>query len=261
MHGLTPGCFQVTIAGEGERTLAAVDAFHPHITVIFDPVSVPVALGDLPGRSLGVLVAGKPQEDGAVRMDALDRLVSFDPALTGTPIGGREVWRAVPPPVSDALFQPVRPLHDTPCVMSLGRSSVRREEMLMGAKHHHDLLQVIHGVSGTTLAELLGAYDVGVYVASSSGDGFGQQVGLHLAAGQLLLSEPLMPAHGLEADIDYLQVNSPQALMWVLDRLARFPEMYQRIRVRGRLKAEQYRASRMFARLAHDLLADISAFG
>jgi hypothetical protein len=37
--------------------------------------------------------------------------------------------------------------------------------------------------------------------------------------------------------------------------------MHQRIRVRGRLKAEQYRSSRLFARVVHDLLADVSAFG
>jgi hypothetical protein len=84
---------------------------------------------------------------------------------------------------------------------------------------------------------------------------------MHLASGQLLLAEALRPEHGLERNIDYLQVESPDGLKWVLDRLRRFPEMHQRIRVRGRLKAEQYRASRLFARLTHDLLADLTAFG
>jgi hypothetical protein len=37
--------------------------------------------------------------------------------------------------------------------------------------------------------------------------------------------------------------------------------MHQRVRVRGRLKAEQYRSSRLFARVAGDLLADVAAFG
>jgi hypothetical protein len=47
----------------------------------------------------------------------------------------------------------------------------------------------------------------------------------------------------------------------VLDRLGRFPEMHARVRVRGRLKAEQYRASRLFGRLMHDLRRDVAAFG
>ena len=42
----------------------------------------------------------------------------------------------------------------------------------------------------------------------------------------------------------------PNELVWVLGRMSRFPEMHHRIRVRGRMKAEQYRASRTFARLA-----------
>jgi hypothetical protein len=133
--------------------------------------------------------------------------------------------------------------------------------MLIPVKHRHDLLQVVHGVSGEALRELLCEYDVGVYVPPEPGGGFGSQVGMHLAAGHLLLAEALTPAHGLERNIDFLQVDSADGFVWVLDRLHRFPEMHQRIRVRGRLKAEQYRASRLFKRLTHDLLTDVSAFG
>jgi hypothetical protein len=262
MHGLIPERFQMTGTGDAERTLGAVDAFQPHIAVIFDPPSVPVdALPAVPGVTLGVLVAGVPEQGAARAMDSLDRLVSFTPALTGARIGSSEVWRAIPPPVSDLLYGEVHPLHRAPRAISIGRSSAHRETMLMPVKHHHDLLQVIHGVSGEPLGELLREYDVGVYVSSGTGGGFGHQVGVHLAAGHLLLSEDLAPAHGLERNIDYLHVGSPDGLVWVLDRLARFPEMHHRIRVRGRLKAEQYRASRIFSRLAHDLLADVAAFG
>ena len=208
-----------------------------------------------------MLVGGLPAEGSARALEGLDRLISFRPALTGATLGAAELWRAIPPPVSDALFAPVRPLHGVPLVISIGAASAHREEMLMSAKHHHDLLQVIHGVSGEPLAELMGECDVGVYVAPESGGGFGLQVGMHLAAGQLLLAEELIPAHGLERNIDYLHFDSPDGLAWMLERLGRFPEMHQRIRVRGRLKAEQYRASRLFARLTHDLLADVAAFG
>jgi hypothetical protein len=261
-HALTPARFETANSGGIERTLAAVDAFRPHVSVIFDPPSVPVdALRALPGVTLGVLVAGAPAGPPAQALDGLDRLVCFDPALTGARSGAGEIWRAIPPPVSDLLYGEVRPLHRAPRAISLGRSSAHRELMLTPAKHHHDLLQAIHGVSGEPLGELLGEYDVGVYVACEPGGGFGHQVGVHLAAGQLLLSEELTPMHGLERNIDYLQVDSPDGLVWLLDRLGRFPEMHQRVRVRGRLKAEQYRASRLFARLTHDLLADVAAFG
>jgi hypothetical protein len=241
---------------------AALERFGPHVTVLFDPPSLPAQLltAEL-GVTLGVLVGGVPDPGQAGATGALDRLVAFDPALTGTSIGGRAVWRAIPPPVSDDLFADVSQGHRTPRAMSIGRSSPHREAMLMPAKHHHDLLQVIHGVAGEALAELLCEYEVGVHIPPQPGGGFGQQVGVHLAAGQLLLAEQLFPAHGLERNIDYLHVDSPAGVVWALDRLARFPEMHHRIRVRGRLKAEQFRASRLFGRIVHDLLLDVAAFG
>jgi len=258
---LTPACFPI---GDGHDTTAAVAeiaAFEPHATVVLDPVGLPALALDAAGISLGVLPGGLPSAEEADLLNAFDRLVSFAPAQTGRLAGQQKLWRAIPPPVSDALFQDVRPLHGAPRVMSMGRSTPHREEMLLPAKHHHDLLQLIHGVSGALLIELLTEYDVGVYVAPKAGGGFGQQVGTHLAAGQLLLSESLRPTHGLEHNIDYLHVRDAQDLVHVLDRLGRFPEMYQRIRVRGRMKAEQYRSSRLFARVIHDLIADVSTFG
>jgi hypothetical protein len=261
-HGVLPECFSTSGPDGLEETLAALDGFRPDVTVIFDPLSVPIeACERVPGITLGIIVAGVSEAQQERTLDGLDRLLSFMPSLTGTRIAGSEVWRAIPPPVSDALFSEVRPLHHSPRAMSIGRSTPHREAMLMPAKHHHDLLQVIHGVSGRPMIELLEEHDVGVYVAREPGGGFSQQIGVHLAAGHLLLAEPLSPVHGLERDIDYLQFDSPEGLVWMLDRLGRFPEMHQHARVRGRLKAEQYRASRLFARVAHDLLADVSAFG
>ncbi len=261
-HALSPRWVPAGGAFDIDKPLAVLDDFQPHVTVVFDPLGMPAeSLRELPGLTLGVLVGCAPAGEAVPALGCLDRIVSFRPALTGAPIADGRVWRAIPPPVSDALFAEVRPLHDRPRVMAVGRSTAHRERMLMLAKHHHDLMQVIHGVSGASLIELLGEHDVGVYIAPEAGGGFGQQVGMHLAAGQLLLAETLVPAHGLERNIDYLHIDSAEELMWVLDRLGRFPEMHQRIRLRGRLKAEQYRASRVFGRVVHDLLADIAAFG
>lgn len=233
------------------------------VTVVLEPLSYPAAeLERLPGTTLGVLTErGGAHEEGESRARALDRVVSFDPALTGQVVAGAKIWRAIAPPVSDRLFADVRPLHGRPRAMSIGSWSEHREAILMPVKHRHDLMQVIHGVSGEELVRLLGEYDVGVYVPRRSGAGFAQQVAMHLAAGQLLLSGSLAPSHGLEQDIDYLYCRSSEALVWVLDRIARFPEMYQRIRVRGRMKAEQFRASLLFARILQDLMLDVAVFG
>jgi hypothetical protein len=261
-HSLDPRDFPVDGGSLSTDELRELDGFGPQITVVFDPPALGAeSLAALPGVRLGVLVGDTPAAEAAPAVRALDRVVSFRPALTGTAIPGGRVWRAIPTPVSDGLFGEVRQLHGRPRVMAIGRSTEHREWALMPAKHHHDLLQVIYGVTGTALIELLRDYDVGVYVSPGSGGGFGAQVGIHLAAGHLLLAGTLAPLHGLERNLDYLHFDSPQELVWVLDRLGRFPEMHQRIRFRGRLKAEHYRASRLFARIAFDLLADVAAFG
>ncbi len=259
---ISPTCFRFEELSELARSSTVVADLKPDVTVVFDPALVPAEmLRELPGLTLGVLVGGPPTGYAAEAVGTLDRVVSFIPAFTGELIGAGEVWRAIPPPVNDALFAEVRPTHGKPRAMAFGRSTPHRERMLMPAKHHHDLLQVIHGVYGGALAELLADYDVGVYIPSELWARFGPQVGIHLAAGQLLLAEALAPTHGLEQNIDYLQIDSPEDVARVLERLERFPEMYYRIRVRGRMKAEQYRASRVFSRVAYDLFADVAAFG
>jgi hypothetical protein len=50
--------------------------------------------------------------------------------------------------------------------------------------------------------------------------------------------------------------------LWhAVEMLGRFPGLWHRVRVRGRMKAEQFRASRVWPRLLHDALADVGAFG
>ena len=263
--GYSAHCMPVVAGADSEELVHAVRSIAPAVTVIFDPTCVsPDTLRQLPGATLGVLVSdlpGEPDARVAAAADALDRLLSFRPHLTRRRVGSTRMWRAAPPPVSDLLFGEVRALRARPRVMTIGRATPHREHVLLPTMHHHDLLQVVHGVGGETLLELLSDYDVGVYVPPEPGPGVGAQVGIHLAAGHLLLAHALKPEHGLERDIDYLDFRSAEELVTMLDRLGRFPEMYQRIRVRGRMKAEGFRASRLFGRLAHDLLHDVAAFG
>jgi len=259
INGLRADLFPAGQGQDPQALVAALSAFRPDVTVLFDPPSLPPqALEPDLGVTLGVLVRGVRDVPA---IGPLDRIISFDPALTGSRVAGHRVWRAIPPPVSDSMFAEVSISHRAPRAMSIGSASAHREAMLTPAKHHHDLLQLVHGVTGAPLSELLSEYEVGVHIPVERGGGFGQQAAVHLAAGQLLLSEQLLPAHGLERNIDYLHVDSPAGVVWALERLARFPEMHHRIRVRGRLKAEQFRASRLFGRLVHDLLLDVAAFG
>jgi hypothetical protein len=75
------------------------------------------------------------------------------------------------------------------------------------------------------------------------------------------VSEPLSPTHGLEPGIDYVEVRHPQDLLRAIERIRHYPDLYRRVRIRGRRKAEAFRASRVYPRLLHDLFLDLEVFG
>jgi hypothetical protein len=168
----------------------------------------------------------------------------------------------VPLPVADRFYRPVEAMHVPPRVLFVGRSTEHREHMLAPAKRHlPDLLHLAFGADAEDLEELLDAHDVGVNLHNQTYLSFENRVCLHLAAGHLVISEPLSPQHGLEHGLDYIPVGTPDGLAHCLEMLRRFPRMWHSVRVRGRQKAEQFRASHVWPRLAADLYDDLAAFG
>jgi hypothetical protein len=262
-----------------ERMLASVEAFRPHAVVVFRPEIVPAGLfARLRAKTLGFLTEPLPRESdgtGTVHEDLarrlwelehvdpanFDRVVSFDPHIAATAQAAVPVWRSVPLPVADRYYADVRPLRGRRQALFVGRSTPHREWMLTTAKHDHDVLHLAFGVDADDLETLMREHDVAINVHNQRYLSFENRVCLHLAAGHLVLSEPLDPTHGLEKGLDYVEIDTPDFLHWQLEQLARFPALHHRVRVRGRLKAELYRASRVYPRLVADLFADVAAFG
>jgi hypothetical protein len=133
--------------------------------------------------------------------------------------------------------------------------------VLIPAKHEHDVVHYTHGLRDEALRDVLAATDIGIALHAQLPHGFPSQAPLHLAAGQLLLSERLDPACGLEAGIDFLEIHSREHLLTLLTQLRLRPDAYERVRQRGRLKAEEHRASRVWPRIVGDLLQDLRVFG
>ena len=90
---------------------------------------------------------------------------------------------------------------------------------------------------------------------------FENRVCVYTAAGLVVVTEPLSPTHGLEPGIDYLEVRGPDELMSLLFDVRRDIEAYRRVRVRGRAKAERFRASRVYPELVADLIRDVATYG
>jgi hypothetical protein len=190
-----------------------------------------------------------------------DRVVAFDPLLLESSNDLVRIWRSLPLPVADRYYGPVRPMTAAPRLCFVGRSTPHREAYLVEVKHQLDILHLAFGVDADMLETVLDTHDVTVNLHNEDYESFENRVCIHMAAGHLVISEPLNPRHGLEPGIDYIEIRTPEDLMEVLLPMQRWPGTHDRVRARGRMKAEQFRASAVYPRLVHDLLVDLGAFG
>ena len=257
--------------------LARLAELAPDVVVVFRPEILPAgALDGVRALTLGFNTeplprgdAGEAHPDQLWRLSELaetdtaqfDRIVTFDPLSARAAPADLDVWRSIPLPVDDRLFAPVRPAAARPRVTFVGYSTDHREAWLVDAKHHFDVLHIAHGVSGQKLRDLFDRTDVALNLHGHPYPSFENRVCLHLAAGHLVISEPLSPLHGLEPGIDFLEVRSPHQLLLAVQRLRSASGLHDAVRRRGRRKAEQFRASRVWPRVVADLACDVAAFG
>jgi hypothetical protein len=256
---------------------SALDAFAPHAVVVFRPEIVPEhAFDGLRAATIGFLTEPIPRTTGrrahpdlqrrradlqAADRGNFDRIVAFDPLIVPAAESVLPVWRSLPIPVADRMFAAVPAPNGAPRVGFVGRSTPHREAFLAAPKHELDVLHVAFGLHGAELDRFMRELDVAINLHNEPYPSFENRVCLHLAAGHLVISETLSPTHGLERGIDYVEISEPDELLSALRTAVRHPEAYQRIRVRGRRKAELYRASRVWPRLVADCFADIAASG
>jgi hypothetical protein len=262
---------------DAESMLARVRAFGPDVVIVFRPEILPAGVfADLRVPVVGVLTEPIPRTRGhrahpdlrrrrfalaAMDPGNLDRLVAFDPLIVPTADERMRVWRSLPLPVADALFAPVREPSPAPSILFVGRSTEHRERFLARVKAELDVVHAAFGIDTGELARLMGEHDIALNLHNEPYPSFENRVSLHLAAGQLVVSETLSPTHGLEPDLDYLEFSEPKQLVAILHAAVAHPRAYTRVRVRGRRKAEAFRASHVYPQLIDDLFADLRAFG
>jgi hypothetical protein len=272
--GVAPAFVDFRAGGAAGELRAALRAAAPHVVVVLGADIAPGGvLAEVPAATLGVVTQTVPRPAGGTNGDLeaapapalgpiadYDRVLACDPAVVRLERGAA-VWRSAPLPVDDRIYSSVRPMRQPARALFLGESTDYRERFLIQAKHEYDVLHYAHGLWGDALREVFGKVDVGLNVHRDRRPRFEPRVLLHLAAGHLLLSEPLSPLHGLEPEIDFIPVDRADELRAVLGQLARRRDQHDRMRLRGRAKAEDYRASRVWPRLIGDLLDDLAAFG
>jgi hypothetical protein len=274
--GVEPVFLDFKPGGPVAPLLQALDALAPDVVLVFRPDLMPSgALAGVPGVIVGYLTEPLPRPGGRYHPDLdsrmrnlrqldtanFDRIVSFDPLVAATVAEVAPVWRSLPIPVADRLYAPPRRASGPPRVLFVGHSTAHRESFLGAIKRDFDCVHLAHGIGGDRLIEFMGEADIGINLHNEPYPSFENRVSLYLAAGLLVLSEPLSPRHGLLPGTDYVEAAQP-SLMWELVlRIARTPDAFATVRWAGHRRAQRFRASRVYPALVRDALADVALWG
>ncbi len=274
--GLDPVFIDFRAAAPAEPLLAKLGELDPDVVLVFRPEIIPPGLFEgLRAMTIGYLTEPLPRDGGSDHPDLrarmwwleqvdagnFDRIVSFDPLIAETAASVLPVWRSLPIPVADSLFMDVRPRARPPRLLFVGRSTEHREELLAPVKRSYPIVHVAHGLFGDPLTRFLRAADVQLNLHNNPYPSFENRVCVALAAGHLVISERLSPRHELRAAVDYLEVDTPDALLELIDRLACEPGAFSEVQHAGHRQAGRFRASLVYPQLVRDALHDLAVQG
>jgi hypothetical protein len=274
--GVEPHFFDYRFGIDPDPLAGALRELDPDVVLVFRPEIIPAGTFDrLRAVRAGFLTEPLPRPGspshpdldrrlddlGRIHSASFDRIVSFDPVIVPTVEQLVPVWRTMPIPVADRYFAPVAPPRERRRTLFTGRSTAHRESILGPAKHEFELAHLAHGVTDERLIDFLRDSDAGVNLHNEDYPTFENRVCVYLAAGLLLLSEPLSPEHGLVPGSDFIEVHDADELYSGLAAFHEDAEAFRPLRERGRRKAERFRASFAYPRLVQDLLRDVQLFG
>jgi hypothetical protein len=143
-------------------------------------------------------------------------------------------------------------------MLFIGRPTDHRERLLAPLKRHHPIVHIGHGLYGEQLLSFFARTDVQLNLHNNPYPSFENRVCIALAAGHLVVSEPLSPEHDLQAGRHFLEIDSPEALLAVAQKLARDPDAYADVQAAGHEQAERFRASRVYPQLVREALTDVA---
>lgn len=274
--GLEPAFVDFRQGASAQRLVAALRGLDPDVVLVFRPEIIPAGLFDgLRAVTIGYLTEPLPRDGHRTHADLrsrlgwlsgvdagnFDRIVSFDPLIADTAGKVLPVWRSLPIPVGDEVFMDARPRHAPPRLLFVGRSTHHREALLAPVKARHQIIHIGHGLFGRALLRFLADADVSLNLHNHPYPTFENRVCVALAAGHLVVTEPLSPSHDLQPGRELLQIDGPESLATAVDELAGNPDAHLDIQRRGRAAAERFRASVVYPALVRDAITDVAAHG
>jgi len=248
-----------------------LESWAPDVLVMFRPEIVPPAtFHGLRAVRIGYLTEPLPRGEARTahpdlrqrlnwlkEMDPanFDLIVSYDPLIAATASEVFPVWQSQPLPVADFLFGEPQTVHGDEPVLLIGRPTPARERWLAQLRPHREIRHIGHGLHGEALAKVLKNNPIHINLHNNPYPTFENRVAIALAAGQLVISEPLSPDHGLRHEKELVIVDDPAELPALSERLRDEPQHFSALSRAGRAAAEQFRASVVFKRLVEEALA------
>jgi len=251
--------------------LAELARYDPDVVLVFRPEIVPEGLfAGLRAVRIGYLTEPLPREHGVEHEDLrqrlwwleqvdpsnFDRIVCFDPLIAQTASGVLPVWRSLPIPVADSVYADVKERAKPPRMLFVGRPTPHREAVLQPLERGHRIVHIGHGVHGERLLRFFARADVQLNLHNNPYPTFENRIMLALAAGHLVISEPLSPQHGLSDGTHYLEARNPERFLELADALLADPDAFSEVQLAGRALAEEFRASRVYPELIRAALAE-----
>lgn len=276
VDGVNPAFLDFRALAPPEPLIAKLHDLDPDVVMVFRPEIVPPGLfSSLRATTIGYLTEPLPRGKGSDHQDLrsrmrdleevdatnFDRIVSFDPMIAETAASVLPVWRSLAIPVGDSLFMDLHERARPPRLLFIGRSTEHREELLAPVKRDHPIAHIGHGLFGERLVRFLKRADIQINLHNNPYPTFENRVCVALAAGHLVISEPLSPQHGLEPAVHYLEVETPEQLLKLVDELMDNPDAFLDVQRAGRAQAETFRASSVYPQLLREALEDVRTRG
>jgi len=224
---------------DGAPSLEEILAEAPEAIVAFAPTAEERALVDKSG--LPALIWWEqeiPDSTGGPQPN--QRLIAGDSL-------DERLWRSVPLPVADHIYGDDAQ-HEPWRAAWLGSQRERREDHL-----------AYFGGDAGLISEDAARCAIAVNMHDDERPACEHRALTALARGKLLVSETLTPSRGLEPGIDYIEAHTLDDMFLVVEHAIRSPGSFRRVRLRGRRKAELFRASHVVPRLVGDLLLELGA--
>ena len=274
--GVEPWFVDFRAAAPPEPLLARLLELDPDVVLVFRPEIIPEGLFEsLRATTVGYLTEPLPRVGGEKHPDLLarmwwleqvdagnfDRIVSFDPLIADSAASVIPVWRSLPLPVADSVFADAHARSSPPRMLFVGRSTEHREALLAPVKRSYPIVHIGHGLFGDQLLSVLRSSDVQLNLHNNPYPSFENRVCIALAAGHLLISEPLSPNHELTPGTDFLEIRTASSLLALADRLRDEPQAFADVQAAGRRQAERFRASLVYPQLLRDATADVAEHG